>query len=160
MQRAALTPHFAESHTALAAEAAGRLLDEHSRRTNDEVAQLRLELHQLKVERIGRCEEQLFEHRHMLDGLAREKMATEELAQRLARAEQKLGEHRRGQEAALHGLDEERHVRELRQEQFAARLDSIASAMEGTRKQLGREQEGVMQHVHAILDERDTRLMA
>lgn len=63
---------------------------------------------------------------------------TEELAQRLTRAEQKLGEHRRGQEAALHGLDEERHVRELRQEQFAARLDSIASAMEGTRKQVSR----------------------
>ena len=35
VQRASLTPHFAESHTALAAEAAGRLLDEHSRRTCD-----------------------------------------------------------------------------------------------------------------------------
>ena len=154
-----LAPQFAESHSAVAADAAARMLEEHSSRWTDDVAALKAEVQQLREQRIGRCEEQLFEHRHLLDTLAAERATVEELSNRLTRAEQKLGEQRRSQDETERALEEERHVRELRQEQFAARLDSLASSLEGTRKQLGRETDTVLEHVHAVLEERDVRIM-
>ena len=154
-----LAPQFAESHSAVAADAAARMLEEHSSRWTDDVGALKAEVQQLREQRIGRCEEQLFEHRHLLDTLAAERATVEELSNRLTRAEQKLGEQRRSQDETERALEEERHVRELRQEQFAARLDSLASSLEGTRKQLGRETDTVLEHVHAVLEERDVRIM-
>ena len=154
-----LAPQFAESHSAVAADAAARMLEDHSSRWTDDVAALKAEVQQLREQRIGRCEEQLFEHRHLLDTLAAERATVEELSNRLTRAEQKLGEQRRSQDETERALEEERHVRELRQEQFAARLDSLASSLEGTRKQLGRETDTVLEHVHAVLEERDVRIM-
>ena len=154
-----LAPQFAESHSAVAADAAARMLEDHSSRWTDDVAALKAEVQQLREQRIGRCEEQLFEHRHLLDTLGAERATVEELSNRLTRAEQKLGEQRRSQDETERALEEERHVRELRQEQFAARLDSLASSLEGTRKQLGRETDTVLEHVHAVLEERDVRIM-
>ena len=158
ISRASLNPQFAESHSTLAADMAGRMLEDYARSVQSEVSTLRVELHNLKVERIGRCEEQLFEHRHLIDGLTREKQMVEELSKRLARVEEQSLQHRRGQEAMLHGLDEERHQREIRQEQLTARMDSVMSSVEGTRKQVGRDHEAVMQHVNTMLDERDRRV--
>ena len=151
--RGSLNPQFAETHSTAAADVAARMMEDHTRRVEGEVAQLRHEINQLKVERMGRCEEQLFEHRHILDTLTREKQVVEEVSTRMARIEESSLQWRRGQEAMLHDLDEERHQRELRQEQFAARLDSIMSSVEGARKSLGREQESVMQHVSTILED-------
>lgn len=189
MSRSSLGPQFAESHATAAADIAARMLEDHASRFGAEVETLRLEmhnlkvermgrfeaevetlrleLHNLKVERMGRCEEQLFEHRHLIDSVTHDKQARlerspcrlqrielgflecspagsaalsrpmfrrsptvrvvpardsraqmlDESKRRLVHLEEEALKQRRGQEAMLHGLDEERHQRELRQDQ-------------------------------------------
>ena len=79
---------------------------------------------------------------------------------KMARLEESMVEQRRGLSEERRLLDEERHSRGLQTEQIVSRLDSLASALEAAHKRQSRDQAASIDHMHAVMDEREARVKA
>ena len=149
----------------VAAEAAARVLDHNGTvvalRSQiggmvEQIAQLQKEVTSLRDQRLPRCEEQLFEHAEALHKVG----TAVDLERKVERSENLSAEVRRQLSEERRLLDDERHARGLQHEQLVARMDGLTSAVEAIQRRVVQDQQAVVDHVHAILDEREARVKA